>query len=132
MKLVSTLMRVVLGIIFLAHGIAKLKMGVSNVSEWFISIDLPGFMAYVVAYVELIGGIALIVGLFTKFLSVCYTLMLLGAIIWVKLPLGLLGGDSGAGYELDLSLVALLLYFVFSEESGFGISQLMNKKTMKD
>lgn len=40
---VSTLMRILLGIIFTAHGVAKVQMGVGNVAGWFGSIGIPEF-----------------------------------------------------------------------------------------
>jgi uncharacterized membrane protein YphA (DoxX/SURF4 family) len=124
----STIMRVLLGIIFMAHGIAKLQMGVGNVAGWFGSMGIPGFVAYIVVFLELIGGICLIAGLATRFFSIALIITLLGAIITVKLPAGLLGNSQMAGYELDLALMALAAYFAFANERGFGADQLLFKK----
>jgi putative oxidoreductase len=125
---VSTIMRVLLGIIFTAHGIAKLQMGVGNVSGWFASIGIPGFAAYIVVFLELVGGIALIIGFATRYFSIALILVLLGAIVTVKLNVGLLGNAQMAGYELDLALMALAAYFAFANERGFGLDQLLVKR----
>jgi putative oxidoreductase len=124
---VSTIMRVLLGIIFTAHGISKLQMGVSNVAGWFGSIGIPEFAAYIVVFLELIGGIALIIGFATRYFSLALIIVLLGAIVTVKLPVGLLGNAQMAGYELDLALIALAAYFAFAKERGFGLDQLLFK-----
>ncbi|GGF93130.1 DoxX family protein [Paenibacillus abyssi] len=128
LKSAATIMRVILGIIFMVHGIDKLQMGLGNVAGWFGSIGLPEFLAYVVALLELIGGILLIVGFASRYVSIAFIVIMLGAIITVKLPIGLLGNGQMAGYELDLALMALAAYFAIANEHGFGIDQFFKSK----
>lgn len=125
---VSTLMRVVMGILFLAHGINKFQTGLGNVEGWFVSLGLPGFMAYGVAILELVGGIMLIVGLFTRYVSALFTIMLIGAIVTTKLSAGLLGNGQGAGYELDLSFMLVTIYLSVAAPTALSIDQLFLKK----
>ncbi|MCA0756306.1 DoxX family protein [Paenibacillus sp. N4] len=117
LTVVSTIMRVVVGILFLAHGISKLQMGLGNVEGWFSSIGIPGGLAYAVAGLELAGGILLIAGLFTRYVSALFVIMLIGAVFMVKLSAGLLGSNEMAGYELDLILIVASLYLVVAERS---------------
>lgn len=127
---VSVIMRVVMGIIFLAHGIAKFQMGLSNVDAWFSSMGVPGFLAYVVAALELVGGILLIVGLFTRYVSALFVVMLIGAIVTMKLPVGLLGNSQMAGYELDLGFILVSLYLAAANEKAFSVDRfIMNKQS---
>ena len=126
--MVSTLMRVVLGIIFLAHGISKLQMGLGNVEGWFDSMGVPGFLAYLVATLELIGGILLIIGLFTRYVSILFTVMLLGAIVTMKLSVGLLGNEQMAGYELDLAFMLVTIYLIVAKPTPLSIDQAFLKK----
>ncbi|WP_413376314.1 DoxX family protein [Alkalihalobacillus sp. 1P02AB] len=107
------IIRVVLGVTFLIHGIAKFQMGLGNVAGWFESIGLMGFLGYVVAFIELLGGIALIVGIGTRMTSALIGFIMLGAIFTVKLPLGFLGAEA-AGYELDIVLLAMAAALVIS------------------
>jgi putative oxidoreductase len=125
---VSVIMRVVMGIIFMIHGIAKFQMGLSNVEAWFSSIGVPGFLAYVVAALELVGGIMLIVGLFTRYVSVLFVLLLLGAILTAKLSAGLLGNGQSAGYELDLGFMLISLYLAVADQSPVSVDGLIMKK----
>ncbi|NOU62794.1 DoxX family membrane protein [Paenibacillus sp. LMG 31461] len=126
---ISIIMRVVIGIIFIMHGIDKLQMGLSNVEAWFSSIGIPGFVAYFVAILELVGGIMLIVGLFTRYVSGLFVIMLMGAIVTTKLSVGLLGDGQMAGYELDLGFMLVLLYLVVGEQSTLSVDRLiMNKR----
>lgn len=122
-----TIMRVLLGILFMAHGISKFQIGLGNAAGWFGSIGLPESAAYVVAYLELIGGIALIIGFATRYFAIGFMVMLVGAIITVKLPVGLLGNAQMAGYELDLALLVMAGYLAIADERGVGLDRLLFK-----
>jgi putative oxidoreductase len=127
---VTVIMRVVLGIIFVFHGVAKFQMGLGNVEAWFGSIGIPGSLAYLVATLELVGGIMLIAGLFTRYVSVLFVAMLAGAIVTAKLSAGLLGDGQSAGYELDLGLMLISLYLAVEGGRAFSVDRLiMSKRT---
>lgn len=117
------IIRVFLGVTFLFHGMAKFQMGLGNVAGWFESIGIIGFLGYVVAFIELFGGIALILGIGTRIISTLIGLVLLGAIFTVKLPIGFIGAEA-AGYELDLALLAMAAVLVIS---GSQLLALDNK-----
>ncbi|MNI27279.1 putative oxidoreductase CatD [compost metagenome] len=126
---VSVLMRIVLGVIFVAHAVSKFQMGLENVSGWFGSLGIPGFLGYIVAYIELLGGIFLIVGFLTRYVSILLAIVLAVAVITVKLPLGLLGNSQGAGYELDLALFMLALYFIVADRTPLSLDQVLSKRS---
>ena len=127
---VTVIMRVVLGIIFVFHGVAKFQMGLGNVEAWFVSIGIPGGLAYLVAALELVGGLLLIAGLFTRYVSALFVVMLAGAILTAKLSAGLLGDGQSAGYELDLGFLLIALYLAVEGGRAFSIDRLiMGKRT---
>ncbi|WP_243291538.1 DoxX family protein [Bacillus sp. FJAT-47783] len=117
----NVFVRVVLGLIFFIHGLSKFQGGLNNTAGFFDSIGIPGFMAYVVATIELIGGIALILGIGTRIVSLLFAVIMLGAIATVKLPAGLLGNGQMAGYELELALLSMSIYLVFANKYAFSI-----------
>ncbi|MCG7343826.1 DoxX family protein [Sporosarcina sp. ACRSL] len=117
------ILRVVLGVTFLIHGIAKLQMGLGNVAGWFESIGILGFLGYVVSFIELLGGIALIIGLGTRIVSALIGIVMVGAIFTSKLSLGFIG-EVAAGYELDVALLAMAAVLVIS---GSQLLSLDNK-----
>lgn len=125
--IVSTIMRVVLGILFAAHGISKFQMGLGNVEGWFVSIGVPGFLAYIVAFLELIGGILLIMGLFTRYVSALFILLMAGAIVTAKLSVGLLGNGQSAGYELDLAFMLVALYLAVADRTPLSADRVIFK-----
>lgn len=111
-------LRVVLGLIFFAHGFVKLQTGLGQVAETFQGMGLPGGLAYIVAYAEVAGGLAMMIGIATKYVAGMFALLMLGAIFTVKLPHGLLGTAGGSGYEFDLLLLAVSIYFSMLDETG--------------
>lgn len=119
---------VTLGVLFLVHGIVKFQDGIENTVGWFDSIGLPGFLAYGVATLEVIGGIALIIGLATKIVSVLFAILMVGAIFTAKLSLGLLGNGQMAGYELDLAFLAIAVYLAINGSQFLSVNQLFSKK----
>jgi putative oxidoreductase len=124
----TLILRVTLGALFLIHGVVKFQGGIENIVGWFSSIGLPGFMAYGVALLEIIGGIALIIGFATRTVSVLYALLMIGAILKVKLSVGLLGNGQMAGYELDLAFLAMAVYLAISGSKLLSINQLFSHK----
>mgnify|MGYP003579158245 FL=1 len=121
------LLRVMLGISFFLHGLSKFKGGLENTSGWFQSIGTPGFMAYVVGMIELVGGIALIIGLGTRIISALLVFIMAGAIVYVKFPAGFMGNGEGSGYELDLVLMIIALHLVLNGSRFLSIDSKLPK-----
>lgn len=107
----ALLLRVALGILFLAH--AGLKIFVFNpagTAHFFASLGLPPALAYLVMAAEVFGGIALILGLWTRVVAVALTPILLGAIFTVHGPAGFFFNNANGGWEyLAFWTVALLV-----------------------
>jgi uncharacterized membrane protein YphA (DoxX/SURF4 family) len=116
------LLRIVLGIVFLAHGAAKFQGGIENIVGWFDSIGLPGALAYVVAVIELVGGISLILGIGTRIVSALIGLIMVGAIFTVKLAAGFLDG-----YAFDLVLLIIAVYLILNGSKLYSLGHLFFK-----
>ena len=100
-----TLLRVSLGIIFLAHS-AYLKVFVFTVPGtvgFFESIGLPGLLAYAVLAAEIIGGAMLILGIKVREAAVALAVVALGA-SYVHAGAGWLFTNEGGGWEYPLFL----------------------------
>src|SRR4051812_45114920 len=91
--------RVLAGVIMTAHGWQKLtEFGPANFGEQVLAnlgVPLPVFMGYVLTFVELVGGILLIVGLLSRLAALLLTIDLAVAIILVKVNVGFLSGSNG-------------------------------------
>ncbi|WP_338450344.1 DoxX family protein [Niallia oryzisoli] len=124
----ALILRVVLGITFFVHGLVKFQGGIENTVGWFASIGLPGALAYVVAIIELVGGLALIIGLGSRVVSALLALLMIGATLKVKLAMGFLGNGQGAGYELDLALLAMAVFIALNGSKLLAVDQLFGKR----
>lgn len=123
----NLVIRIVLGITFFAHGLAKFQSGIDNVAGWFTSIGLPGSLAYGVATIELVGGVLLIIGLGVRYVGLLFALILFGAIVKVNGSAGLLGDGKNPGFELDLALLAMGAYLFIAKVEG-NIDGFIQKK----
>jgi uncharacterized membrane protein YphA (DoxX/SURF4 family) len=123
----SLILRFVLGISFFIHGVAKFQAGIGNIAGWFDSIGLPGFLAYIIATVELIGGIALILGLFSRIISLLFAVVMLGAIFIAKLSAGFLNG-----FELELAYLAMGVYIAITGSKAYALDSIIFKKEAKE
>ncbi|WP_026576362.1 DoxX family protein [Bacillus sp. UNC438CL73TsuS30] len=123
----TIILRVILGITFFIHGLAKFQGGIENIVGWFSSMGLPGFMAYVVASFEILGGILLVIGLGSRVVAGLFVLLMAGATLKVKLAVGFLGNGQMAGYELDLAFLAMAIFIAINGSKLFSLDSLIVK-----
>lgn len=96
----ALLLRVSLGILFLAH--ASLKLFVftpAGTAKFFGSVGLPPELAYLIIAAEVAGGIALILGLWTRIVAIAVVPILLGAIFTVHGAAGFFFSNAHGGWE---------------------------------
>lgn len=103
-------LRVVVGIVFFVHGFQKLFLigfgGVADMMEG-LGVPAPELFAVILTLVELLGGLALILGLFTRVAAIPLAIDMLVATLTVHLP-----NDFSAAngwYEFTLVLLAASL-----------------------
>ena len=103
-------LRAVLGLVMAAYGWQKVNGGMAQFQGFLVSIGIPGWMGYVSAYAELIGGILLIVGLVTRLAASAVFINMVVAVVKVTGKNGLVGAQ-GYGFSLALAAMAFLLIF---------------------
>lgn len=104
--------RIGLGIIFVAHGWQKFHdLGVDAVGQGFskMGVPAPEISAYFATFVELVGGVALILGLFTGLAALLLTLDMLGALVFVHLKNGVFITENGWELVVALGIGTMLL-----------------------
>ncbi|MEK5443380.1 MULTISPECIES: DoxX family protein [unclassified Fredinandcohnia] len=126
-ELGQLIIRVVLGITFFIHGLDKFQGGVENTAGWFESIGIPGVVAYGVAIIEFVGGLMLVLGLFSRIVSILFAVVMVGAIVKVKLAIGFLGNGQMAGYELDLAFLAMAMMLAITGSKALALDQFIGK-----
>ena len=92
-------LRVSTGAMFIAHGLTKvLVFTIPGTVGFFDSLGLPAILAYLTIFAELAGGLALILGVATRLVSLAVLPVLLGA-IWVHSGNGFMFSGTGGGWE---------------------------------
>src|SRR5215468_11235525 len=135
-------LRLIVGWGFMEHGFAKLARG----PEAFVAIlhalgvPAPHLMAWISILMELIGGLAVLLGAFLPLVSVPLAGLLLVAVFTVHLPYGfssikLMSVSAGRaqfgppGYECNLLYLACLVALVFAGSGPLGIDDYLRRNS---
>lgn len=131
-------LRAIVGFGFMAHGIAKLERGPDRFVDILQAIGVPDphVLAWLTIVVELLCGLAVLLGAFVRFVSLPMAIILLVAMFTVHLPYGfssiklLAVTPAGArfgppGYETDLLYLACLVALVIGRSGPWSIDGWM-------
>jgi putative oxidoreductase len=116
------ILRVTLGVMFLAH--AGLKIFVftpAGAAQFFGSLGLPPFLAYVTILAEVVGGVALIAGFMTRWAALAFIPILLGAIVTVHGPAGFFFSNPKGGWEYLAFWIAALVVQALLGDGAFAL-----------
>ena len=109
----ALILRVALGILFLAHGLLKLLVfKPAGAYGYFKSLDLPGALAYVTMAAELTGAAALILGIVPRYVALLLIPLILGTIVTVHGKNGWMFSNKDGGWEFP-AFWALTLFVLF-------------------
>ena len=114
-------LRAAVGVIFNVHGSGKFNPGFLGFMEM---LGLPPEMQIPIALAETVPGILLLIGVFTRLSASLLSIVMLGAIFYVK-QAGSLTGERG--FELDLILLAACLVVMIAGPGRISISHVIKK-----
>jgi putative oxidoreductase len=124
------LLRVVVGLLFAAHGSQKaFRMfggpGMGGVTGFMASLGFraPQLWAWQLMLAELLGGLALAVGLLTPLACLALTIDMIVAIALVKWPNGFFSQNNG--YEFELTLLAVVVALVATGPGRFSLDRAL-------
>ena len=134
-------LRVVMGTGFIVHGWAKWSRGPAAFGKLlqFLGIPSPDLTAWIVTLLELIGGIALIIGAFVTIISIPLVISMLVAMFTVNVRYGFsatktLGlNESGPifgppGYEINLLYIAGLFILMLAGAGPFSVDRWLQRR----
>jgi putative oxidoreductase len=117
--------RILAGVAFILNGIPKLS-NITGTEHFFANmVGLPAAMALPVGLLEVVGGIALLVGFLTRVASILFIIEMIGSTIVAKLPKGFIGG-----YELDLLLMAISISLLLTGPGRISVEWNVLKREL--
>jgi putative oxidoreductase len=116
--------RIVAGIAFILHGAPKLQ-NIVGTQGFFSSISLPAELAVVIGLLEVIGGFALLFGIFTRIASALFIVEMIGSTLAVKMSRGFIGG-----YEIDMLLMAISTSLLITGPGRISVEWNILKREM--
>ena len=128
----ALLLRVSLGVMFIAHSL-YLKVFVFTIPgtvQFFESLGLPGFAAYATIAAEGLGGIALILGVQTRYVALALVPVLAGA-FWAHSGNGWLFTAQGGGWEYPLFLIVVALVQALLGDGAYALVKSVRLERLK-
>ena len=122
----ALLLRVSMGVMFLAHGLILKVMTYTpaGTAAFFESVGYPGFLGYVVIAGEIAGGAALIAGFKVRLVSLAFVPLMAGATLQ-HLPNGWMFGFPGGGYEFPAFWTAALFVQALLGNGAYSAEALL-------
>jgi putative oxidoreductase len=131
-----TILRVILGVVFFAHGAQKMLgwfggFGFHATMGFFAHMGMPAPVAFLVICTEFFGGLGLIVGLLTRIAALGIAGEMIGAIFLVHLPNGFfmnwMGAQKGEGIEYHLLVIAAGAALLLRGAGAFSVDHALSK-----
>jgi len=131
-----TTLRVVLGVVFFAHGAQKMLgwfggYGFQGTMGFFEHMGMPAPVAFLIICTEFFGGLGLIVGLLSRIAALGIGVEMIGAIFLVHLPNGFFmnwfGNQKGEGFEYHLLVIAVAAALLLRGSGAFSLDRSLSK-----
>ena len=131
-----TMLRVVLGVVFFAHGAQKMLgwfggYGFHGTMGAFTQMGMPAALAFLIICTEFFGGLGLIVGLLTRIAALGVGGLMVGAIFMVHLANGFfmnwMGTQKGEGFEYHLLALAMAGALLLRGAGAFSLDRTLAK-----
>jgi len=127
----ALLLRLALGTMFIAHALLKyLVFTLPGTEQFFVSVGLPGFLAYVTFAVEMIGGVLLIAGFKTRIVALALVPVLLGA-TWVHAGNGWLFTSPNGGWEYPAFWTVALAVQALLGDGAFALARTQASRQLQ-
>ena len=132
----TTILRVVLGIVFFAHGAQKMLgwfggYGFSGTMGFFTgTMHIPALFAFLAIVAEFLGGLGLILGLLTRVAAFGIAVNMLVAALMVHSQFGFFanwsGTQKGEGYEYHLLALAMCAFLMIKGAGAFSVDRKLS------
>ncbi len=121
--LAAFLLRVSTGGLFLFHGAVKLFVFTpAGTAGYFQSIGLPAPLAYLTIAVELLGGLLLLAGLWTRWVSLALVPVLVGAAWFGHGSAGFNFSNAGGGWEYPAFWAVVMVALALLGDGAYSVA----------
>jgi putative oxidoreductase len=121
--LAALLLRVAMGVLFVLHAWMKISVFTpAGTAQYFASIGLPGVLAYLTIAAELLGGLALIAGVFTRWVSLALVPVMVGAAFFGHGSAGFFFSNAGGGWEYPAFWTVALLVQALLGDGAYSLT----------
>ena len=125
----ALLLRTSLGVMFIAHALLKILVFTpAGTAGFFASLGVPGWFAYPTMGVELLGGMLLVAGIQTRFVSLALVPVLIGSIVLVHGGNGWLFTNANGGWEYPLFLTMAALVQAMLGDGAYSLKSVFARK----
>lgn len=125
----ALILRLSLGLLFLAHfGLKFFVFTPSGTAKFFESLGLPGGLAYITMGIELVGAVALILGVYSRLVALALIPILVGAIFTVHGPAGFFFTNENGGWEFPAFWIIGLISLSLIGDGKYAIKKTEVKK----
>jgi putative oxidoreductase len=127
----ALVLRVSLGVMYIAHSLVlkHFTFTLAGTAQFFESLGLPGALAYVTFWAELIGGALLVAGIGTRVVALVLIPILLGA-TWVHAGNGWVFSAANGGWEYPAFLIAASLVLALLGDGRFSFGSPITKRLL--
>jgi putative oxidoreductase len=119
----ALVLRASLGLMYIAHSLVlkHLTFTLEGTAKFFVSLGLPGVLAYATFWAELVGGALLLLGLGSRWVALALVPILAGA-TWVHAGNGWVFSAPNGGWEYPVFLIAASLVQALLGDGKFALS----------
>jgi putative oxidoreductase len=125
-------LRIALGAMFIAHSLIlkHFTFTLPGTAQFFESLGLPAALAYLTFWAELLGGIALLAGVGTRWVAIALVPILIGA-TWVHAGNGWVFSAPNGGWEYPVFLIVASLVQALLGDGRFALANLLPASNLR-
>ena len=127
----ALVLRLALGTMFIAHALLKYYVfTLPGTAQFFASLGLPSALGYATFYAELVGGVLLLLGVYTRYVAVALVPILLGA-TWAHAGNGWVFTAQNGGWEYPAFLTVAAIVQALIGDGAFAARPSLRTATRR-
>ena len=121
------ILRLSLGVMWLAHaGLKLFVFTIPGLSAWLPTVGFPSFLAIPLVSAEIIGGTMILLGIYSRYVSIALLPILLGA-LFIHSGNGWVFTAQGGGWEYPLFLITASISHILIGDQMFALRKSAQK-----